>query len=259
MLEIDTDTIEYGHDGHVATITLNRPKQLNALTVEMRESVARCLYDADDHEDIRAIIVTGAGDAFCSGMDLDSMSIKETERMVDLDSGFQDFTLRNEPIFTPIIAAVNGHCIAAGMEFLQATDIRIAADDAMFGLQEPKWGFVPSTGSTVRLPRQIPYCHAMEFFFTGDLFPAEHAKEVGLINKVVPTEDVQNHAEAVAEKITHNSPDAIRTIKKIVQRGMNRTMTEAFHIESELGREALESDDIKEGQRAYEKGQRPEY
>lgn len=79
--------------------------------------------------------------------------MEDTDRMMDLDSEFRDFTLRNKPIYTPIVAAVNGHCIAAGMELLQATDIRIAAEEAMFGLQEPKWGFVPSTGSTVRLPR----------------------------------------------------------------------------------------------------------
>lgn len=199
MIELDTDTIEYEHDGYIAYITLNRPKQLNALTVDMRIDVARCLYDADDAEDIRAIIVTGAGNAFCSGMDLDSFSIEDTERMIDLNSDVQDFTLRNEPIYTPIVAAVNGHCIAAGMEFLQTTDIRITAKEAMFGLQEPRWGFVPSTGSTVRLPRQITYCQAMEFLLTGDLFSADHAREIGLVNETVPAEEVRERATAVAE------------------------------------------------------------
>lgn len=259
MIQPSTDAVEYERDGHVATITLDRPEQLNALTVEMRGAVADCLYDADADEAIRAIVVTGAGSAFCSGMDFDSVSDWGNERMIDLESGFRDFTLRNEPIYTPVVAAVNGHCIAAGMEFLQATDVRIAATEAKFGLREPRWGFVPSTGSTVRLPRQIPYCHAMQFLLTGDLFPADHAREVGLVNEVLPAEDVYDRATAIAERIAQNSPNAIRTIKEIVEHGRRRSMERAFRLESELGVEALESDDIAEGRRAYEAGEEPDY
>lgn len=259
MFELPIDTVRYERDRHVATITLDRPDQLNALTVEMREVVADCLYDADADEATRAIVVTGAGRAFCSGMDLDSMSPEGNERMLDLDSDFRDFTLRTDPIYTPIVAAVNGHCIAAGMEFLGATDIRIAAEGAKFGLQEPKWGFVPATGSTVRLPRQLAYPHAMEFLLTGELFPAEHALEVGLVNEVVPAGDVLDRARSVAERIAENSPDAVRTTKEIVERGRRLPMAEAFRLESELGLAALESDDVAEGRRAYEAGEEPEY
>ncbi len=141
MFDPESDTVQYERDGHVAVVTLDRPATLNALTVEMRETVADCLLDADADDSVRAVVVTGAGEAFCSGMDLEEFSREETARMLDVDSDFRDFTLRGDPIYTPVVAAVNGHCIAAGMEFLQATDLRIAAEEAKFGLQEPRWGF----------------------------------------------------------------------------------------------------------------------
>jgi len=254
-MKITTEKIQYEEDGPVAYVTLNRPDSHNALTMEMIRGLRKALTGADENESVRAIIVTGAGnEAFCAGGDL-----KNTMPEIDENEGEGDIMFRRETITTPLIAAVNGYCIAGGMEFLQATDIRIAEANAEFGLQEPRWGLSPRGGSHVRLPRQIPYCHAMEFLLTGELFPAEHAKEVGLVNYVVPDGKSLERAEEIARSIVENSPFAVKKIKETVLRAENLATEEAHQLERDIGETVYDHPEATEGLRAFEEQRTPEF
>lgn len=257
-LKLETDHIEYKQDGPVAYITFNRPQKHNALTREMSVGLRQALLHADDSDEVRAIIVTGEGDeAFCAGGDLE-------EYMPEIEVGAADesddsIMFRHDHLTTPIVAAVNGYCVAAGMEFLQATDIRIAAESAEFGLQEPRWGISPKGGSHVRLPRQLPYCRAMEFLLTGDLFSAAEAEDMGLINQVVPDGEALSTAEDVAAKIVRNSPFAVEKIKETVVRSRYLEEKEAFHLETEIAKEVYDHEEADEGLAAFAEGRDPTY
>jgi enoyl-CoA hydratase len=158
-------------------------------------------------------------------------------------------------IHQPIIAAINGYCVAGGMELMLATDIRIAAEHASFGLMEVKWGLIPYAGSLVRTPRQIPYCNAMELLLNGDRIDAPKARRLGLINHVVPAAQVMAKAEEIARKIAANGPLAVRAIKQGVARTSGRPLEEGYQIENEIARAVFSSEDAKEGPRLSRKTQ----
>ena len=255
-----TDGLRYETDGTTAYITFDRPEKYNSLTPAMMQAGARAIHDADADEDIRVIVVTGAGDeAFCTGADLEETIPEATGPDPDIEPGEDDLFLRHDLVRTPLVSAVNGLCVAGGMEFLQATDIRVAAEGARFGLQEPRWGIAPIAGSHVRLPRQIPYCRAMEFLLTGDLFPASHALEAGLVNEVVPDGEALERAEAVAASIAENSPGAVQRIKETVHRCAGLRPDDAFRLETRLGKETFASADAAEGVQAFVEDREPSF
>jgi len=268
-LDLETDDIGYDRDGPVAYVTFDRPEKHNALTGEMTTAFRRALLHADDSDEVRAIIVTGAGDeAFCAGGDLEDHMPGIEVGGDDGDAGDEDeesdegeggIMFRHDHLTTPIVAAVNGYCVAAGMEFLQATDIRIAAESAEFGLQEPRWGLSPMGGSHVRLPRQIPYCRAMEFLLTGDLFSAEEAADAGLVNRVVPDGEALSAAEDVAAKIVRNSPFAVEKIKETVVRSRYREEEAAFRLETEIAEDVYDHEEAAEGLAAFAEKREPAY
>lgn len=252
--------IQYEREGPIAYVTIDRPEKQNSYTPEMRRAFAETLNEADEDEDLRAIIVTGAGErAFCTGADLGEMIPEMTDGEMDPHPDEGDLMQRRRSLTTPLIAAVNGVCVGGGMEFLQTTDIRIAEEDARFGLQEPRWGLVPASGSHVRLPRQIPYCKAMEYILTGDLFPAEHAVDAGLVNEVVPEGQALSRAEEVAESIAENSSNAVQTSKAIVTRCLGRPLDEAFRLETDMALDVFDSEDAREGPRAFLEDREPSF
>jgi enoyl-CoA hydratase len=241
-------------------LTFDRPDRHNALTPAMMTAGAQALRAADRDDEVRAAIVTGAGEAaFCSGADLGETIPEATGDSPEVHPGEDDLFFRHERLDLPVIAAVNGLCVAGGMEFLQATDIRIAAERARFGLQEPRWGIAPVAGSHTRLPGQIPYCEAMRFLLTGDLFPASHAREAGLINEVVPDGETLARAHEVADSIAANSPHAVRKIKEAVQRCYGRRPGEAFRIEHDVAMEVFGHPDAEEGPRAFVEDREPAF
>jgi len=165
--------------------------------------------------------------------------------------------LREGDIWKPIIAAVNGICSSGGLEMLQGTDIRIAAEHATFSIAEPKRGLFPGGGSTVRLPRQIPFVRAMEILFTCDFISAQQAYEIGLINRVVPKEQLMPTAMAIAERICENAPLAIQAVKRSVRQCMNLTMDEALKLELQIAAEVFMTEDAKEGPLAFAEKRKP--
>jgi len=160
-------------------------------------------------------------------------------------------------VFKPIIAAVNGHCTAGGLEIMQATDLRIASDRATFGLGEVRWGLVPAGGSHIRLPRQIPWAVAMELLLTGRPIDARRAHQVGLVNTVVEPANVAEEARKLAEILCANGIVAMRTAKEAAVRGL--ALESAFALESYLCRAALDSDDAQEGMHAFIEKRSPHF
>ena len=167
--------------------------------------------------------------------------------------------MKFKPITKPIIAAVNGHCLAGGTELLQATDIRIAAENATFGLPEPKWSIMAAGGSLVRLVRQIPYCRAMEILLTGRQLSADEAEKMGLINKVVPLDDLMMEVERYAELIIQNGPIAVQATKQAVISLQNLSLDEAFKQEWNFAQNAFKSRDAKEGIKAFGEKRTPQF
>jgi enoyl-CoA hydratase len=260
MPEFRTDLVQYDVEDTTAVVTLDRPAKHNALTPDMQADVVDAIRAADDDPAIRAIVLTGAGErAFCAGADLDAMIGEATGEVPTVEPGTHDLAFRQELVETPLLAAVNGYCVGGGMELLQATDIRIAAESAEFGLPEPKQGLAPIGGSTVRLPRQLPYCEAMRFLLTGDRFPASHADEVGLVNEVVPDGETVERALEIAESFAETSPHSVARIKESVARTSGRPLEDAFRLETEIGREVFRHPDAEEGPAAFLEKREPDY
>jgi enoyl-CoA hydratase len=172
--------------------------------------------------------------------------------------GYEDSTKRQfSDVFKPIIAAVNGHCIAGGMEMLAGTDLRVAAEHATFGLGEVRWGLIPSGGSHIRFPRQIPWALAMELLLIGEPIDAQRAYEVGLVNRVVPADQLMPTALDLAARICKNGPLAVRTSKQIAVRSLG--LEPGFVLEKALAAKVLASDDAKEGPRAFAEKRKPKF
>lgn len=258
--------IRYEHAGdHTALITIDRPEAKNALDLYHFRDLAQAWRDfADDHEAWTAII-TGVGRNFMAGADLKTyipqitelhQKLKEGGEGVDEIDGCKlrdgtDAVLRGTKLYKPVIAAVNGPCVAGGMEMLGGVDIRVATPHARFGVMEPKRGLFAGGGTTVRLPRQLAFPAAMEFLLTAEAFPAERALELGLLNEIVEEDELLDRAKGWAARINANGPLAVRATKESVLRGLATDIREAYKIEAELSGVVFASDDAKEGPKAF--------
>ncbi len=248
-------------DDHVVTITLNRPDKRNAFNPEMlcRLADAWDLIDGDDG--IRAAIMTGAGGHFSAGADLDRLvgallagrpAENEFEERIraDISLIYKGFLKEYRPA-TPIIAAVEGYCYAGGIEILQGFDVRVAAEGARIAVSEVQRGLFPMGGSTVRLPRQIPWTVAMEMLITGEPITGRRAYEIGLVGHVVPDGEALARAREIADRIARNGPLAVRNIKASVLAADALPETQAYARELDLGMAVMASADAKEGPRAF--------
>ncbi|MAG32570.1 MAG: enoyl-CoA hydratase [Deltaproteobacteria bacterium] len=249
-------TVSYECRDHIAIITIDRPEALNSLTAEMLMGIEDAMQAFQDDPNLWVAILTAAGaKAFSSGLDL-----KEAAPMLTGgDSlGFDDTTKRQfSDVFKPIICAVNGFCIAGGMEMLLGTDLRIASENATFGLGEVRFGLVPLGGTHIRLPRQIPWAMAMQLLLSGKPISAQRAYEVGLVNEVVAPEELMPTALKWAQDLCKNGPLAMSTAKEIAVRGL--ALESGFVLEKALGARVLNSDDAKEGPSAFAEKRKPRF
>ena len=254
----------------IAYITLNRPAVHNAMDPEMLVRLGEAWLDYEADSELRVAIITGAGErAFTAGADLgrliplysrERQPEDEWDRRVLEDREISRASLmRGHPIYKPVIAAINGFCLAGGTELIQACDIRIAAEHASFGLTEVTRAIVPGAGSMVRLARQIPWCKAMEILLVGEHMSAQEAYRIGLVNYVVPLSELMPRAEEFARKIAANGPLAVRKIKECVIRSSGLPLGDGYKIENEVGREVMRSEDAKEGPRAFMEKRSPKY
>ncbi|MFX3658347.1 MAG: enoyl-CoA hydratase-related protein [bacterium] len=262
--------LDYQKRDGIAYLVMNRPERRNALSPQMIVEMAEAWQDFRDDREARVAILTGAGDrAFCAGADLGLLipllsgsrkpEDEHDEALLADRSLMQKALLRDFELYKPVIAAVNGFALAGGTEILQATDLRIAAEHAEFGLSEVMRGIIPAGGSLVRLARQIPYCKAMQILLTGDRMSAEEAYRIGLINEVVPAAEVLDRAEALAARIAENGPLAVAACKEAVIRTSGLPLNDAFRIENELAGRVMRSRDAIEGPRAFMEKRKPEF
>ena len=263
-------TIIYEKRNSIAYLTINRPKAHNAIDPETATELLDAWEDYRKDESCLCAIITGAGDrSFCSGMDLGRTipllsggRQPETEadsRICANPALLDEATLRNFELFKPVVSAINGFAIGGGMEILLGTDVRIASENARFGLQEAKWAFFPRGGSTVRLPRQVPYCKAMEIMLTGELIDAEEALRIGFINHVVPHDRLMVEAEKTALRITQNGPLSLKVIKESVIKCMGLPLEQGLMKEAELAEMVIHSEDAIEGPKAFMEKRKPRF
>jgi enoyl-CoA hydratase len=243
---------------------MNRPEARNALSPEMIVGLADSWDRIDSDPEIRCAVLTGAGGTFCSGADLKMMNASGTttaaaERMRE-DSGLHwKALLRNHQLTKPLIAAVEGFALAGGTEILQATDIRVAGESAVFGVTEVTRGLFPLGGSTVRLRRQIGFTKAMEMLLIGERVSAGEAERIGLIGRVVPDGEALKTAMEIAEKVAANAPLSVQAVKRAVQASEGLTEAEGLTKELEIGVPIFGTNDAKEGTLAFKEKRPPVY
>jgi enoyl-CoA hydratase len=250
--------------GAVLVLTLNRPEARNAFSPEMLSRLEDAWVEAEADDGVRAVVLTGAAGHFSAGADLKLLYGRRPDDpharrlSEDPDIAWRAL-LRHRRFPKPLLAAVEGSCIAGGTEILQSTDIRIAGASARFGLAEARWGLFPLGGSTVRLRRQVPYCLAMEMLLTGDPVSAEEAWRIGLINRVVRDGSALAEALRVAGRIAANAPLSVRAIKRSVLETEGLPEGEALRLEMAIGSEVFGSEDAREGTRAFAEKRQPDY
>ncbi len=273
--------IHYRKDGHVVTITIDRPEARNALDLEHFGELALAWVRFRDDDDAYVAILTGVGDVYCVGADLKSFISVVTESADRLAAGeakkvqegqkypiaaslvavLRDGATLDDgtefKLYKPVVAAVNGICAAGGLEMLWNTDLRVAADTAWFQLAEPRRGLFPGGGSTVHSARQLTWCNAMEVLLLADRISAERALEMGLVNRVVRRDAVMDEALGLAETICKNGPLAVRACKQSAKEATFLPLKEALENEMSYSASVFMSEDAKEGIRAFKEKRPP--
>jgi E-phenylitaconyl-CoA hydratase len=244
--------VDFDVSEHVAVITINQPERLNAMDADAYRALSEAWIQVRDDDEIRAAVITGAGDrSFTTGADLKSFVTAPDDL-----SGFwltqRDQLLnRGLEVYKPVIAAVNGYCLGGGMTLLLATDIRIAADHASFGLTEVTRGIIAGNGGTQRVLAQLPYAIAMELLLTGDRFDAATAERWGLVNRVVPLPELMDTAVDYARRIARNAPLAVQAAKELALRSQDMDLATGLRMEQAMNRLLQFTADAKEGPAAF--------
>ncbi|HLH26685.1 MAG TPA: enoyl-CoA hydratase/isomerase family protein [Chloroflexota bacterium] len=253
------DTILFEVRERVAYITLNRPEQLNALSFPMRAELSQA-FDACAADDaVRAVVLAGAGRAFCAGVDLGDGSFEESpvESVEVRVRG--DFRAKLVGMGKPTVAAVQGYALGGGCELALCCDLRLAAEDAQFGLPEINLGSIPAGGATQRLPRLIGPTRALELLMTGDRLPADEAYRLGLVNRVVPRDALPDAAAELAGKLAAKAPLAIRYLREAVYRGLDLPLDDGIRLEAYLGGLLRTTEDRVEGLAAFREKRPPNF
>jgi enoyl-CoA hydratase/carnithine racemase len=256
------EKIIYETQGRVALVTINRPERMNAIDAQTGWELNQAFSDFRDRDDVWVAILTGAGDkAFSTGNDLVAMAEQMAGKGGDISKYRAPFggITRDFECWKPIIAAINGYCLAGGLEISLCCDIRVAAEHAQFGVPEVTRGIIPAAGGTQRLPRILPLGIALELLLTGGRFDAQWALRHGLVNHVVPADQVMTKAREIAEKICENGPLAVRLAKESALRGVELSLEDGLKKELEFARTVLSSEDAREGPLAFAQKRKPEY
>ncbi|HEY7294641.1 MAG TPA: enoyl-CoA hydratase-related protein [Dehalococcoidia bacterium] len=261
------EDVLFERDGRIATITLNRPEKLNALTGEMMARLQECWEEVRRDDTIWVAVITGAGErSFCSGRDLMASApggpeyhrIRKERGLPADDDGLDHFLPLN--LWKPVIAAINGYCLAGGFALALACDIRIASENARLGTSSSRRGLVAGGGQTQRLVRYLPFGIAMELLLYSDAVEATRLQQFGLVNAVVPLESLQATAREWAERLCEMGPLALRATKEAAYRGgLEMTFAEGRRLEATRYNEMLETEDVLEGARAFAERRQPNF
>jgi enoyl-CoA hydratase/carnithine racemase len=263
-----SDEVRYDVADHVATLTLNAPDRMNTISGPMLEAISGRLLQADADPDVRCIVVTGAGRAFCAGLDLQAQMAGPKGGLGNLGgpSGFTgEFDLRDAPptvlhnLDTPTIAVLNGGAAGYGLDLALGCDIRIAADTAKLNPGFAKRGILPESGGTWLLPRIVGSARAAEIAFTGRTLVASEALELGLLNRVVPAEELSKQAAELAGEVAANAPLAVRAIKRMMRAAETETFEQNVHHVFLQLLPLLRTDDFAEGVAAFIEKRDPDF
>ena len=231
------EVIIYEKQDGIAYITLNRPKALNAYSIKMRDELYEALGAINDDPDVRVVILKGAGEkAFCAGADLTEFLTAPSPVIARQARFERDIWGLFLGIEKPFIAALHGYVLGSGLEMALCCDIRLASDDARFGLPEPGLGIIPAAGGSQTLPRVIGRAAALDMLLSGRWLTAEEARRLKLVNRVLPRADLLPEAVKLAEKIKSHNPLAVSAIKQAVTRGLDMTLSEGLELEKRLAR-----------------------
>ena len=258
------EKILYDKRDRIALITINRPERMNAIDPQTSAEMHEAFGDFRDDDNLWVAVLTGAGErAFSAGNDLVVMSAAQQGGATSTAAVFSRAPFggitRNFFCPKPIIAAINGYCLAGGMEIALSCDIRVAAEHAQFGLPEVTRAIIPGAGGTQRLPRTMPLGLALELMLTGGRFDAQWALRYGLVNHVVPADQLMPKALEIAEVICKNGPVAVRLVKEAVYAGLSLTVDEGLKFEGEQSRKVIATEDAREGPLAFAQKRPPQY
>lgn len=245
----------------VACITIDRPDSMNAMTREMDAQLRAVWPEVNQRSEVHAVVITGAGPkAFCSGADIGTLLPHLKDKALREDDG-GDFggISREPPTYKPIIAAINGICVAGGLEIALACDLRVAEEHAVFGLPEVRWGVIAGGGGITRLSRLIPDAVAMDMLLTAQTIDAARALQCGLVSDVVPRGESLQRALDKAAAIGRMGPLAVRLTKEVARRGRDMGMYGALELERVAFRRVMLSDDVREGVSAFVERRKPQY
>jgi len=256
------ERILYTKEGRIAHVTINRPEKLNAVDPLTSAELLDAFTDFKEDDDIWVAILTGAGDrAFSTGNDLVATAMRGQGQgdMTPVRLAQFGGITRGFECWKPIIAAINGYCLAGGLEIALSCDIRICSPNASFGLPEPTRGITPSAGGTQRLPRAMPMAIAMKLLMTGGRIDAETALRAGLVTDIAPQNELMAKAREIADEICGCGPLAVRAVKEAVVRGREMSLADGLNLENEKSREIGRTEDAREGPLAFAQKRKPEY
>lgn len=259
-------TIRTERQGHVLVVTIDRPEAHNAINRAMSQQLVEAWRDFSDDADLRVAVLIGAGDqTFSAGADLKevgawyaSMTPEERRQHAETEPGLGGITRNLDP-GKPIVAAISGSCLAGGLELALACDVRIASENATFGLPEVKWGLMPGAGGTQRLLRVIPESTAMKMLLTGDPIDAATAFRVGLVSTVVQRDELMEEAMALAQRIARAAPLSTQAVRKAAREGGDLPIDEGLRLEQQIAEPLRQSEDVQEGLLAFREKRDPEF
>jgi enoyl-CoA hydratase len=247
-------------EGGIATVTVNRPDALNALNIAVFRELDEFFTEIGNDPEIRVVILTGAGDrAFVAGVDIKEMKDQDSAGIREFVAVARRAGDRIYRLPKPVIAAVNGFAFGGGNELALACDLRIASATARFGQQEINLGIIPGGGAVPRLTQLAGTARAKEIVYTGDVFDAQTALALGIVNKVVPPGELMTEARKLAEKLLSKSGVALAAAKRAFNEGLNLSLSEALDLDEDLFARCFDTEDQKEGMRAFVERRPPEF
>jgi enoyl-CoA hydratase/carnithine racemase len=259
---VNFDTILFEVKDGIAAVTLNQPEKRNAMTVQMGEEFLHAVGSLRGRDDVRVMVLTGSGRAFCAGGSLDMIQAKSAGSRDDNKATMISFYRRFLAVLDlpfPTIASINGYAIGAGLCFALACDIRLASEEARMGMNFVRLGLHPGMGATYLLPRLIGTARACEMFFTGELVDGREAERLGLVNRAYPGADLAEETARMAKRIAGNAPAAVRGVKRGVHQGVSATLEEVFDYESTEQSKCFETSDFAEGVSAMIEKREPRF
>jgi enoyl-CoA hydratase/carnithine racemase len=255
-------TVRITRADHMLQITIERQQAMNSIDEDTNGRLAEIWSEFESDPGLRAAVLTGAGSkAFCAGADLSTLIPSFRKKVLDGEEvtwAFGGGLARGLELTKPVIAAINGHALAGGLELALACDIRLCSPNATFSLAEVKWALIPGAGGTQRLPRTIPMTHAMEMLLTGDPIDAETAMRIGLVSRIVPQDTLLSDAMALAKKIAERGPLAVACIKRLAYHAIGADQA-GMDLEHRLLLQVMRSEDAAEGTRSFLEKRAPRY